>query len=183
MVKKSFSSCAPRELYALLRTNTTWKVWYSLIICFLCYLAGCKFALLPIREENGALAATTASWFNIDRAAASDKTHSVYRSCVLPHSTATGGYRSIGKFINLHLDIHSHSLLSMSTQTGLAWILVVVLYQSGSMFDLEVQANLTAGLPIVAEKKDFETAYDFPSPLQIINQENSSMVVPSVVTT
>ncbi len=76
-------------------------LWHSLIKVFLRYLAGCKLALLPIREGNGAPAATTTSWFDVVRAAASGVTLSVYGGCVLPHSVATGGYRSTGEFTNL----------------------------------------------------------------------------------
>ncbi len=70
----------------------------------------------------------------------------------------------------------------MSTRTGLGGKLVIVLYQSFSVFDQQVQAKVAAGLPLVAEKKDFETAYEFPSELQFINLENSSLAVPSAAT-
>ena len=67
----------------------------------------------------------------------------------------------------------------MSTRTGLGGKLVIVLYQSFSVFDQQIQAKVAAGLPLVAEKNDFKTAYEFPSELQLINLENSSVAVPS----
>ena len=63
--------------------------------------AGCKLALLPIREANGMPAATTSTWYEICSAAASDVLTSVYRECVLPYSPASGGYRSTGTSTNI----------------------------------------------------------------------------------
>ena len=53
--------------------------------------------MLPIRAADGSPAATTCSWEQITKAAASKIESSVYRACMLPSPISTGGYRSIGQ--------------------------------------------------------------------------------------
>lgn len=67
------------------------------------------------------------------------------------------------------------SLLLTVSQSGQNWKLVIVLYEPGSVFDQEVRTNLTEGVPIVAERVHFETAYSFSPYLQDASEGNSTV--------
>ena len=144
--------------------------------------AGCKLALLPVRDADGLVAAAVSSWFDIAMAA-----RMTYRGCVLPASIAAGGYRSTGKSIMGPSLCKQHRsgfwTLALTRKTGTYWGLVVVLYEPGSYFDFEVLANVSAGIPIVAEKREFESAYGVAPSLQIISGQDTALVPSSAITT